>query len=220
MGGMKIGVIGTGNMGRTLGLRWAANGHEVLFGSRDRAKAEALARGHASVRAGDFDDAAAFGDVILFTARGTFPSALLRRPETLVGKVVIDCNNRDVGNDANPSEFRFDGAAPGRSLAEELAADIPQAKVVTAFNTIPHRVLELSREKLLPHRVSVFLCSDDADAKATVKSLVDELGFVGLDSGTLQHARLVANAADFIRFHIGPMGLGLFATLSIQVIPQ
>jgi 8-hydroxy-5-deazaflavin:NADPH oxidoreductase len=53
---VKIGVIGTGNMGRAVGLGWAGGGHEVLFGSRDIARAEAIARrGLASARGGDFD---------------------------------------------------------------------------------------------------------------------------------------------------------------------
>ncbi len=60
---MKIGVIGTGNMGRTLGPRWASTGHQVLFGSRDLAKAKAVAaRASRSGQASVFDEAAAFGD--------------------------------------------------------------------------------------------------------------------------------------------------------------
>jgi 8-hydroxy-5-deazaflavin:NADPH oxidoreductase len=218
---MKIGIIGTGNMGRALGLRWAHGGHQVLFGSRDPSKAKAAAaKGTASTQAGDFDAAAAFGDVVLYTVRNIFPSSLLRTPQALSGKVVIDRNNRDVGNDSNPADFRFDAPAPARSLAEQLAADATGARVVKAFNTIPQPVIDLARAKLAPHRVSVFLCSDDAAAKATVKGLAKELGFVGVDSGRLEHARLVESVADFIRFQIGPMGLGMFATISVNVLGE
>lgn len=91
---MKIGIVGTGRMGRTLGVRWARGGHDVLFGSSDRRKAEgAAADGGRSARAGDLDAAAAFGDVVLYTVRGVFPSRLLRQPEALDGKILIDCNN-------------------------------------------------------------------------------------------------------------------------------
>ncbi|WP_437999595.1 NAD(P)-binding domain-containing protein [Sorangium sp. So ce185] len=208
---VKIGVIGTGNMGRTFGLLWASSGHDVLFGSRDRAKAEAVAAGHERARAGDFDDAAAFGDVILYTVRGAFPSTLLRAPQALAGKVVIDCNNRDF-------DARVDRPTPEASLAERLAADVPQAKIVTAFQTIPHVVAELGRDKLAPQRISVFLCSDDAAAKAIVKGLADELGFVGIDSGELKRARLLEAVGDFIRLHIGARGHGLFTSLTIQPV--
>src|SRR5579871_3121558 len=114
---MKIGVIGTGNMGQALGLRWAQNGHQVLFGSRDRAKADAIAsRAAAQAWGGDFEDAAEFGDVVLYTVRDIPPSKLLRNPRSLAGKIVIDCNNSDI-----PTDFRF--APPIPSLAERLAAD-------------------------------------------------------------------------------------------------
>ena len=94
---MKIGIIGTGNMGRALGLGWARAGHEVFFGSRDAAKAEAVAaQGSGSTRAGGFDDAAAFGDVILYTIRDHFPSSALKEPRALSGKIVIDCNNSAI----------------------------------------------------------------------------------------------------------------------------
>jgi 8-hydroxy-5-deazaflavin:NADPH oxidoreductase len=157
---MKIGVIGTGNMGRTLGLLWPRKGHHVLFGSRDRRKAEAVAaNGDGRAEAGDLDAAAAFGEVILYTVRDILPSTLLRQPQVLSGKIVIDCNNSEV-----PSDFRF--AAPIPSLAERLAADVPGARVVKAFNTMAAQLIELGRDSLPPHQISVFVCSDNADAKA------------------------------------------------------
>ena len=217
---MKIGIIGTGHMGRTLGLRWAGAGHDVLFGSRDPDKARAVAaRGTSTTRAGDFDDAAGFGDVVLYTVRAVFPSQLLRRPQALAGKVIVDCNNRDLGNDGDPATFRFE-PPPRHSLSQALQADVPQARVVKAFNTLPHAVIERPREALAPHRVSVFLCADDAAAKATVKGLAEDLGFVGVDCGDLDRSHLVDGAADFARFQIGAMGLGLSSTLSIHVLPK
>jgi 8-hydroxy-5-deazaflavin:NADPH oxidoreductase len=109
---------------------------------------------------------------------------------------------------------------PIPSLAERLAADVPGARIVKAFNTMPYTVIELARDILAPHRVSVFLSSDDAEAKAIVQSLAEELGFVGVDSGKLEHARLVESVADFVRLQIGPMGLGMFATISVNVLKE
>jgi predicted dinucleotide-binding enzyme len=209
---MKIGIIGTGNMGRALGQRWAANGHEVFFGSRDRAKAEAVAaEGGKQARGGDFDEAAAFGEVILYTIRDVLPSSLLSNAKALAEKIVIDCNNSDL-----PADFRFTPPIP--SLAEKLAADIPQARIVKAFNTMAAPVLELDRAKLAAHRVSVFLCSDDPAAKTVVGGLAEELGFIPVDSGELERARLVEQVADFIRFQIAGMRRGPFTTISVQQI--
>jgi predicted dinucleotide-binding enzyme len=217
---MKIGIIGTGNMGRALGLGWARVGHEVLFGSRDLNKAKAIAaNGTGSTRAGDFDVSAAFGDVILYTIRDRFPSSLLKEPQALSGKILIDCNNSailglDVSDPDNRPGIHFTTPIP--SHAERLAADAPKSRVVKAFNTMASQVIELDREELSRRGVSVFLCSDDARAKSVVKGLAEELGFVGVDCGELERAQLVESLGDFIRFQIIGMELGPFATISLN----
>lgn len=67
--------------------------------------------------------------------------------------------------------------------------------------------------------LSLRVCSDDSEAKLVVKRLCEELGFVGVDSGDLERAQLVEAVADFIRFQIVAIGLGMFATISINVLP-
>lgn len=217
---MKIGIIGTGNMGRSLGIAWARAGHSVLFGSRDIAKAKSVAAAAGNAHAGDFDSAAEFGDVVLHTVRDVYPSRLLRRPSALDGKVIIDCNNSDMPGFNAMSEqrapFRF--VAPVPSIAERLAKDVPKARVVKAFNTIPSPVIELDRDWLASQQVSVFLCANDAAAKETVTRLVEDLGFTPVDSGDLTLAPLIEVAADFLRFHILGMGRGQFATLSLKML--
>jgi 8-hydroxy-5-deazaflavin:NADPH oxidoreductase len=220
---MNIGIIGAGNMGRALGMRWAHNGHHVLFGSRELSKAEAVAARMRTAHAGDFDAAAKFGDVILYTVRDVPPSRLLRSPQTLAGKVLIDCTNAGILGFEVPDPQQRAGihfAAPVPSMAERLAADVLQARVVKAFNTIPYSVISLDTDQLRSHRVSVFLCSDDAAAKTVVKNLVEELGFVGIDSGGLERAHLVEAAADLLRFLIVGQGFGAFTTMSIQELPK
>jgi predicted dinucleotide-binding enzyme len=216
---MKIGIIGTGNMGQALGTGWAQAGHDVLFGSRDPAKAKDAAGEFA--QSGNFDDAAAFGSIVLYTVRDVLPSNLLRTPETLAGKIVIDCtNNAILGVEVPDPQGRpgvhFETTIPSR--AERMAADIPRARVVKAFNAIPGSVIALGAEKLRPNAVPVFLCADDEDAKSTVKQLVEDLGFIGLDSGRLEHANVVEGATDFLRLQIVAMGLGTFATLAIKMV--
>jgi len=204
-------------MGRALGTGWAQAGHDVLFGSRDPVKAKDAAGDFA--QSGNFDDAAAFGSIVLYTVRDVLPSNLLRAPETLTGKVVIDCtNNAILGVEVPDPQGRpgahFETTRPSR--AERMAADIPRARVVKAFNAIPGSVIALGAEKLRPNAVPVFLCADDEDAKSTVKQLVEDLGFIGLDSGRLEHANVVEGATDFLRLQIVAMGLGRFATLAIK----
>ncbi len=219
---MRIGIIGTGNMGQALGVRWAREGHRVLFGSRKPGKARAVAASCAA-QAGDFDAAAAFGEVVLYTVRDVLPSSLLRSPQTLAGTIVIDCNNSAVlGLDIPDPDRRpgFHFTTPVPSLAERLAGDVPGARVVKAFNTLPARVIELEREQLVRHRVSAFLCSDDAAAKAAVKELAEELGFVAVDGGGLERAGLVETLADLVRFQILAMGRGPTTTLSLEDLEE
>jgi len=222
---MRIGIIGAGNMGRALGLGWARCGHEVLFGSRDLSKAKGIAdTGASSARVGDPDAAAAFGDVVLYTVRDVLPSVALREPQALSGKILIDCNNSAIlgldipDPDPNRASIRFAPSVP--SLAERLAADVPRARIVKAFNTVPAEVIDLGAERLAAHRISVFLCSDDPEAKAIVKGLAEQLGFVGVDSGELERAQLVEGVADFIRFQIVMMGWRPLATISLKLVPQ
>ena len=206
-------------MGRALGLGWARVGHEVLFGSRDVNKAKTIALlGTPSTQPGDFDAAAAFGEVILYTIRDYFPSRVLKEPQALSGKIVIDCNNSAILGLDVPDPDKRPGihfTTPVPSHAEQLAADAPAARVVKAFNTMASQFIELDHDELARRRVSVFLCSDDGLVKSVVKDLAEELGFIGVDCGELERAQLVESVGDFIRFQIIGMGLGPFATISM-----
>lgn len=118
---MKIGIVGTGNMGRVLGVLWAELGHEVLFGARDLAKAQAAtALSPARARCGTNDEAAAFGELVYINPRDVAVRDLLTRPEVLDGKVVIDSHN-------GPMPRPFELVAPSRSRSELLQDEIPAA---------------------------------------------------------------------------------------------
>jgi 8-hydroxy-5-deazaflavin:NADPH oxidoreductase len=90
--------------------------------------------------------------------------------------------------------------------------------VVKAFNTLPATVLSLGRDVLARQRVSLFTCGDDAAAKVTVAELGRAIGLLPVDSGPLAGAWMLDALADFVRFQIGNMGLGMFATLSLGIV--
>ena len=210
---MKIGVLGSGNMGRSLGALWVEQGHDVFFGSRrsDKGQQVAAQMGR-NTQGGTNDQAAAFGDILLYTIRGVNPADVLSTTAMLDGKVLIDCNNFDI-----PAGFAYEPIT--RSLAETLAEQVPNAKVVKAFNTMAQEVFELSPQPLEQHNVSVFLVGDDAAAKQTVTQLAEEIGFKPLDCGPLRQARLLEGLGDFIRLMIIGQGLGPYATISVHVLP-
>lgn len=210
---MKIGILGSGNMGRSLGVLWAEHGHQVFFGSRSSDKGQQLAtQVGRNTQGGTNDQAAAFGEVLLYTIRGVNPAEVLSTTTMLAGKVLIDCNNFAI-----PKDFAYEPIT--RSLAENLAEQAPNAKVVKAFNTMAQEVFELSPQPLEQLNVSVFLAGDDATAKQMVAQLAEEIGFKPLDCGPLRQARLLEGLGDFIRLMIIGQGLGPYATVSVQVLP-
>ena len=210
---MKIGIIGSGNMGRSLGILWAEQGHEVFFGSRTTKKGKEVAEiaGH-TTQGGSNDEAAAFGDVLLYTVRGVHPAEVFSSTSVLDKKILIDCNNQEIPEN-------FDYPAITQSLAEKLAAEVPNAKVVKAFNTMAQELFELAPTPLKNYNVSVFVAGDDESAKQTVIQLAQEIGFQAINCGELRHARLIESAGDLIRLLMIQQQMGSYATISVHSLP-
>jgi NADPH-dependent F420 reductase len=182
---MKIGILGAGNMGGTLGRLWAELGHEVFFGLRD---AESMKAQRALSTVGDeagwgtADEAAESADVILIAVPWEATQEVLASvAPRLAGKVLIDCTN--------PIKPDLSGLAVGHttSAAEEIARWAPRARVVKAFNTVGASTLHDA--KYGDHSASVFVCGDDDPAKKIVTQLAEEIGFEVIDAGPLVEAR-------------------------------
>ncbi|WP_375506853.1 NADPH-dependent F420 reductase [uncultured Nostoc sp.] len=210
---MKIGIIGSGNMGRSVGILWTERGHEVFFGSREAAKAQAVAElAEHGAKGGTNDEAAAFADVIFYGVR-ELPSKVFSSTDVLANKILIDCNNSPI-----PEDFAFEPIV--ESIAEKFAADVPNAHIVKAFNTFAQEVFELSPDPLKQYQVSCFVCSDNEQAKQTVMSLITDIGFNPVDCGELHRARMVEGLGDFIRFMIVGRELGSYATISVHQLSE
>jgi 8-hydroxy-5-deazaflavin:NADPH oxidoreductase len=210
---MKIGIIGSGNMGRALGILWAEQGHEVFFGARTAEKGQEVAAiaGH-KTQGGSNDEAAAFGTVLLYTVRGVNPANVFSLVSVLDDKILIDCNNQEI-----PENFEY--PAITLSLAEKLAAEVPKARVVKAFNTMAQELFELAPDPLRDYNVSVFVSGDDQSARQTVMQLAQEIGFNPIDCGKLRHARLIESAGDLIRLLMIQQQMGSNTTISIHTLP-
>lgn len=210
---MKIGIIGSGNMGRSLGILWAEQGHEVFFGARTAEQGQAVADfAQRGTQGGTNDQAAAVGEVLLYTVRSVHPAQVLTSTDGLTGKILIDPNNSTI-----PDGFAYEPIA--KSLAEILAEQVPNAIVVKAFNTMAQEVFELAPTPLKEHHVSVFVASDDTTARQTVMRLAEELGFVAIDCGGLRNARMIEGIGDFIRFLLIGQFQNPYTTISVNVLP-
>ncbi|MEO8661208.1 MAG: NADPH-dependent F420 reductase [Bryobacteraceae bacterium] len=183
---MKIGVLGSGNVGGTLGRRWAQGGHTVVFGTRRPESDEVqalLAQAGPNARAASSIDAVAASDVVLVSTPWPATKEIVTACGSLAGKIVVDATN--------PLLPSLAGMEVGTTTsgAEMVAGWAPGATVVKAFNTIGSNVMAdaaFGAEKAL-----MFYCGDDAAAKAVVGELAAELGFDARDAGPLTQARLL-----------------------------
>ncbi|MEO1035909.1 MAG: NAD(P)-binding domain-containing protein [Pseudomonadota bacterium] len=210
---MKIAILGSGNMGRALGMRWAQNGHEVFFGGRNPAKAaEVAAFVGNGVRSGSLNEAAAFGDVLLHTARDAMLSSMIEPTVDLAGKVVIDLNNGPI-----PEGFAYTPIE--QSFTERLQEDAPDTQVVKAFNLFAMEMFEHEPAVIAQHDVSAFVAGDSEPAKVVVAKLAAELGFTPVDAGGSRNARMLEGMGDFIRYLMIEQKLGPFTSISAHGLP-
>lgn len=183
---MRIAIIGAGNVGGTLGRMWAAKDHEVAFGIQrpNDAKVQALLTATGKrARAASVKDAVSGAEVVVLATPWNAIEAAIRDAGDLRGKVVVDATN--------PLKSDLSGLTIGHSTsaAEQVVGWAPGARVVKAFNTIG--AVHMADPRFGTQRASMFICGDDASAKATVARLAGELGFDPVDCGPLTQARLL-----------------------------
>ncbi len=187
---MKIAIIGSGRVGAALAAGWAKAGHTLSFGSRDpgAAKLQALLEEiGGDVVATGYAEAVADADVVVLAVPWSAAEATAQQLGALAGKIVIDCTNPLKPNFAGLEIQPGSDTDQHGSAAEQIAAWLPAAKVVKAFNTTGSANMRDPHYPSGP--ISMFLCGDDADAKASVARLARDLGFEPIDSGELTMAR-------------------------------
>jgi len=186
---MKIGIIGSGNMGSGLGKIWGMKGHEVIFSySRSQEKLNSLAASLPKARAGTPAEAAQ-AEVILLSTRWSDVAEVLKQAGSLNNRIVIDCTN-PLKSDMSGLELGYTTSA-----AEEIARMAPGAKVVKAFNTAFAQVYEERSRLFGSRRVTMLYCGDAVEAKTVVARLIMDVGFNPVDCGPLTAARLLEPVA-------------------------
>jgi predicted dinucleotide-binding enzyme len=170
---MKLGVLGTGSVGQTIGSKLAALGHDVKMGARaatnEKAEAWTKATGRATSH-GTFADAAAFGELIFNCTSGKAALEVLRAAgaANLRGKILVDVSNPlDFSKGAPPTLF----TPSGDSLGEQIQREFPEVKVVKTLNTVTAAVM-VDPVRLGGGEHDVFLSGNDAGAKARVTELL------------------------------------------------
>jgi len=169
---LKIGVIGSGRIGSTLGGLWVKAGHEVMFSSLDIDHDKALAaKLGGGARAGTSREAAAFGEVLLIAVPySALPAVGKDLASQIKGKVVIDASNPIVNRDGEIATWAREKGAGLASM--EL---LPGARIVRAFNAIGFARMAVAYQHA--ERMGMPMASDDAKAVAVASRLVREIGY-------------------------------------------
>jgi predicted dinucleotide-binding enzyme len=186
---MRIGIIGAGMIGGTVGKLWHAAGHEVRFGTRHpEALKRLVADLHARAEAGTALDAAAAGEVVLLAVPlHAIPELATEIGKALAGKVVLDAGNAYRSRDGETAERAT--SHPGGSSAW-VASYLPGAKVVKAFNTVYFKTLASQSRRGDSNGIGIPLAGDDEGALSTARRLVEDAGFTPVAVGPLAKGKL------------------------------
>jgi len=197
---MRIGVLGTGPVGRALAGRLTELGHQVLVGSRTASSDLVVT----------FAEAAAFGEVIVNATAGTvsIEALTLAGADTLAGKPLVDVSNALDSSAGFPPKVL---ATDRESLAERIQAAFPAALVVKTLNTMNHAVMVRPRLLAGPH--VTFMAGNHEQAKAVAAGLLTQFGWASeeiVDLGDLSGSRAMELYMPLWLRTYGTVGNGLF----------
>jgi predicted dinucleotide-binding enzyme len=176
---LKIGILGSGNIGGRLGRHLAKTGHQVFLSSRHPKDLQKLVKEiDKGAQAGTLEEAARFGEVIVLAIPWRNKEEL-PAPDLFRGKIVIDAMNpySKFGTVINLGES---------TSSEEVGKLLPGARLVKAFNTLGAGDLKSGAFRSGKDRWAVFFAGDDVEAKRIVSKLIDDIGFVPIDTGSLR----------------------------------
>jgi predicted dinucleotide-binding enzyme len=187
---MKIGILGSGDVARTLASGFLGHGHQVMLGTRDASKLAGWVEKNRAGEVGDVPGAASFGDVLVLAVKGSAASDALRAagPSRLKGKVVVDATNPIADAPPRNGVLKF-FTSLDESLMERLQREFPGARFVKAFNSVGHACMVNPRFE--GGRPTMFICGNDEEAKRTVTAVLEQLGWDAADMGSAEAARAI-----------------------------
>jgi 8-hydroxy-5-deazaflavin:NADPH oxidoreductase len=186
---MRIGVIGSGDVGRALTIGFLGRGDEVMIGTRTPAHLKEWRDQEAKgVHIGTFAETAEFGELIALATlwSGTKPALDLAGVQRFANKVVMDVTNPLVFVEDGPPQLALGHTDSG---GEQVQRWLPDAKVVKAFNSVGNGLFV--KPDLRSGPPTMFYCGNDESAKTAVKKIIEDFGWEPFDSGSIEGARLL-----------------------------
>ena len=187
---MKVGVLGSGEVAKTLASGFLKHGHEVMMGTREPAKLKEWTGKNPKGRVGSFAEAAKTGEMVVLAVKGTASAEALRAAgaPNLSGKTVVDVTNPIA--DAPPTNGVLKlFTSLDESLMERLQREFAGAKLVKAFNSVGSACMVNPEFKGGPP--TMFICGNDAGAKKTVTGILEQFGWETADMGKAEAARAI-----------------------------
>lgn len=189
---MKIGIIGSGIVGRVLGKAFLSEGHKVMLGTRNISKEEVTKwkTENAEAQIGSFQETAQFGEIIVVAVSGLAAEDAinLAGKEHFLDKIVIDTTNPIAAVPPDNGVLKYFTTLE-ESLMERIQKIIPDAKVVKAFNSVGNAFM------YQPHfpggKPTMFICGNDEHAKKTVTDILTSFGWETEDMGKVEAARAI-----------------------------
>jgi 8-hydroxy-5-deazaflavin:NADPH oxidoreductase len=189
---MKIGIIGSGMVGRVLASAFYKEGHEVQIGTRDIKKEEVVQfiAANAGIGVGTFADTATFGELLVLATGGsvTADAIQLAGAGNFSGKVVIDATNPIAAAPPVNGVLQF-FTGPNESLMEKLQALLPEARLVKAFNSVGNALMyKPAFAGIVP---TMFIAGNNDAAKKAVTDILTSFGWEAEDMGKAEAARAI-----------------------------
>jgi len=187
---MKVGVLGSGDVAKTLASGFLKHGHEVMMGTREPTKLKEWAGKNPKGKVGSFGDAASFGGLVVLAVKGSASAEALRAAgaSNLSGKPVIDATNPIADAPPVNGVLRF-FTSLDEALVERLQREFAGAKFVKAFNSVGAALMV--NPELKGGRPTMFICGNDEGAKKTVTGILEQFGWETADMGKIEAARAI-----------------------------
>jgi hypothetical protein len=187
---MKVGILGSGDVGRTLAAGFLKHDYDVAIGTRDPAKLADWGREHPRVRIGSFAEAVAFGDLAVLSVKGTAAAEAVRAagPRALAGKTLIDTTNPVAETPPQHGVLKF-FTNLDESLMERLQRQFPDVHFVKAFNSVGST--RMVNPGFAAGKPTMFICGNEAAAKQTVTRILGQFGWDTADMGSVEAARAI-----------------------------
>jgi len=186
----RIGVLGSGVVGRTLAEGFLNHGYEVMLGTRDPSKGEVLKwlATHTGAKAGTFRETAIFGEIVVLAVLGLVVEEVieLAGADHLTGKILIDTTNPLTAAPPEDGILEFT-TGPNESLGEKVQVLLPNSHVVKAFNSVGSGLM--INPKFTQGTPTMFICGNHPDAKHAVSGIILQFGWEPFDCGGIKSSR-------------------------------